>query len=83
MLVVPERSKARATRPTREEITENKRGSPRNRMFPVSARRALSADDQDLIPESWPGPPAAPHSVHNFSQFQIPDVTAIGNGNSS
>ena len=27
--------------------------------------------------------PADPHSFHSFSQFQIPDVTLIGNGNPS
>jgi hypothetical protein len=26
---------------------------------------------------------ADPHSFHSFSQFQIPDVTLIGNGNPS
>ncbi len=28
-------------------------------------------------------PPVAPHSFHSFSQFQIPDVTASGNGDPS
>jgi len=32
---------------------------------------------------SQPGPPGDPHSFHSFSQFQIPAVTSIGNGNPS